>query len=97
MQNHAHLLLSVPPKHAVAQVVGYIKGKIVIQMARGYAGRRGTSSGSTSGRGDIGCRRSDETRPACYAASKSWRKKASASNNCNSRRFARRTITPSWF
>ena len=34
------MLISIPPKHAVAQVVGYIKGKSAIHIARTYTGRR---------------------------------------------------------
>ena len=30
MPDHVHMLLSIPPKYAVAQVVGYIKGKSAI-------------------------------------------------------------------
>lgn len=30
--DHVHMLLSIPPKYAVSQVVGYIKGKSVIHM-----------------------------------------------------------------
>jgi len=33
-------LISIPPKYAVSQVVGYIKGKSAIHIARTYAGRR---------------------------------------------------------
>ena len=40
MPDHVHMLISVPPKYAVAQVVGYIKGKSAIHIARVYAGRR---------------------------------------------------------
>ena len=40
MPDHVHMLLAVPPKYAVAQVVGYIKGKSAIHIARVYAGRR---------------------------------------------------------
>ena len=40
MPDHVHMLLSVAPKYAVAQVVGYIKGKSAIHIARVYAGRR---------------------------------------------------------
>ena len=40
MLDHVHMLISVPPKHSVAQVVGYIKGKSAIHIARVYAGRR---------------------------------------------------------
>ena len=34
MLDHVHMLISVPPKHSVAQVVGYIKGKSAIHIAR---------------------------------------------------------------
>jgi len=34
MPDHVHILLSIPPKYAVSQVVGYIKGKSVIHLAR---------------------------------------------------------------
>ncbi len=40
MPDHVHMLISVPPKYAVAQVLGYIKGKSAIHTARVYAGRR---------------------------------------------------------
>ena len=33
------MLLSIPPKHAVADVVGYSKGKSAIHIAREFAGR----------------------------------------------------------
>ena len=36
MPDHVHMLLSIPPKYAVAQVVGYIKGKSAIQIARRF-------------------------------------------------------------
>src|ERR1043166_1671996 len=37
--DHVHILLSIPPKYAVAQVVGYLKGKSAIHIARTYGGR----------------------------------------------------------
>ena len=37
--DHVHVYISVPPKYAVAQVVGYIKGKSAIHIARTFAGR----------------------------------------------------------
>ena len=40
MPDHVHMLLSVPPKYAVSQVVGYIKGKSAIHLARTYGGRK---------------------------------------------------------
>jgi putative transposase len=38
--DHVHLLLSIPPKYAVAQGVGYLKGKSAIYIARAYGGRQ---------------------------------------------------------
>ena len=35
-----HMLLSIPPKYAVSQVVGFIKGKSAIHMARVYGERK---------------------------------------------------------
>ena len=32
--DHVHMLISIPSKYAVAQVVGYIKGKSAIWVAR---------------------------------------------------------------
>ena len=39
MADPVHMLLSIPPKYAVAQVIGYIKGKSAIHIAREFAGR----------------------------------------------------------
>ena len=38
--DHVHMLVSIPPKYSVAQVVGFIKGKSAIHIARTYLGRR---------------------------------------------------------
>ena len=66
LADHVHMLLSVPPKYAVAQVVGYIKGKSAIHIARSYLGRRQNFTGqqfwargyyvSTVGRDEIAIR-----------------------------------------
>jgi len=40
MTDHVHMLVSIPPKYSVSQVVGYIKGKSAIHIARTYMGRR---------------------------------------------------------
>ena len=40
MSDHVHMMIAIPPKYAVSQVVGYIKGKSAIHMARVYAERR---------------------------------------------------------
>ena len=36
--DHVHMLISIPPKYAVAQVVGFIKGKSAIHIARAFGG-----------------------------------------------------------
>ena len=43
--DHVHMLLSIPPKYAVAQVLGYIKGKSANHVARSYLGRRQNFTG----------------------------------------------------
>ncbi|NOX34726.1 MAG: IS200/IS605 family transposase [Deltaproteobacteria bacterium] len=45
MGDHVHLLISIPPKYAVSQVVGYIKGKSAIHIDRTYSGRRHNFTG----------------------------------------------------
>ena len=40
MPDHVHVMISIPPKYAVSQVVGFIKGKSAIHIARMYAGRK---------------------------------------------------------
>ncbi len=40
MPDHVHMLIAIPPKYAVSQVVGYIKGKSAIHLARVYAERK---------------------------------------------------------
>ena len=45
MADHVHMLLSIPPKHAVSQVVGFIKGKSAIHLARVYAEQKRTFVG----------------------------------------------------
>ncbi len=38
--DHVHMMISIPPKYSVAQVVGYIKGKSAIYIARNFGERR---------------------------------------------------------
>ncbi|MCB1769194.1 MAG: IS200/IS605 family transposase [Candidatus Competibacteraceae bacterium] len=40
LPDHVHMLIAIPPKHAVSQVIGYIKGKSAIHLARVYGERR---------------------------------------------------------
>ena len=40
MSDHVHMMLRIPPKYAVSQVVGFIKGKSAIHVARVYGERK---------------------------------------------------------
>jgi putative transposase len=67
MADHVHMLLSVPPKYSVSGVMGFIKGKSAIHIARVYAGRRRNFVGqhfwargywvSTVGKNEVAVRR----------------------------------------
>ena len=47
MADHVHRLIAIPPKYAVSQVVGFIKGKRAIAIARTYLGRRKNFTGQS--------------------------------------------------
>ena len=38
--DHVHMMITIPPKYAVSQVIGYVKGKSAIHAARVYGGRK---------------------------------------------------------
>jgi len=67
MVDHVHMLLTVPPKYSVASVMGFMKGKSAIHIARVYGGRRRNFVGqhfwargywvSTVGKDEAGVRR----------------------------------------
>ena len=40
VQDHVHILISIPPKYSIAEVFGYIKGKSAIAIARQFGGRQ---------------------------------------------------------
>ena len=43
--DHVHMLIAIPPKFAVSQVIGFIKGKSAIHLARVYGERRRNFTG----------------------------------------------------
>jgi putative transposase len=45
MPDHVHMMISIPPKYAVSQVVGFIKGKSAIHLARTYGERKRNFAG----------------------------------------------------
>jgi putative transposase len=45
MSDHIHMCISIPPKYSVSNVVGYIKGKSAIGIARHIMGKSRNFSG----------------------------------------------------
>ena len=45
MPDHVHMMIAIPPKYAVSQVIGFIKGKSAIHLARVYAERKRNFAG----------------------------------------------------
>ncbi|MBW2148602.1 MAG: IS200/IS605 family transposase, partial [Deltaproteobacteria bacterium] len=45
--DHVHMCISIPPKYAVSSVVGYIKGKSAISIARNFLGRKRNFTGES--------------------------------------------------
>ena len=45
VQDHVHMLIKIPPKHAVSSIVGYIKGKSAIAVARQFSGKKRNYNG----------------------------------------------------
>jgi len=45
VQDHVHMLIAIPPKYAVSEVVGYVKGKSAIAVARQFGGRKRNFNG----------------------------------------------------
>ena len=47
MADHVHMCISIPPKYAVSSVVGFIKGKSAISIARNFLGRKRNFTGES--------------------------------------------------
>jgi putative transposase len=45
MRDHIHMCISIPPKYSVSHIVGYIKGKSAIAIARNFRGRQRNFNG----------------------------------------------------
>lgn len=43
--DHVHMLIKIPPKYSVSQVVGFLKGKSAISIARNFMGKRQNFTG----------------------------------------------------
>ena len=51
------MVINIPPKHSVAQIIGYVKRKSAIAVARQFGGRQRNFNGENSGCADMRCRR----------------------------------------
>src|SRR5258708_1251519 len=40
MPDHVHMLISIPPKHSVSSILGFLKGKSSIWIAQNVAGKQ---------------------------------------------------------
>ena len=47
VQDHVHMLIQIPPKYSVSEVVGYLKGKSAIAVARQFSGRKTNFNGES--------------------------------------------------
>ena len=47
VMDHVHMLIAIPPKHAVCDIIGYIKGKSAISVARHFHGKQRNFSGES--------------------------------------------------
>jgi putative transposase len=56
-QDHVHMRIRIPPKYAVAEVIGYIKGKSAIAVADSSADDKETCMENASGRAGMRCPR----------------------------------------
>jgi putative transposase len=45
VQDHVHMLIRIPPKYAVSEVIGYLKGKSAIAVARQFGGKKRNFNG----------------------------------------------------
>ena len=47
MPDHVHMCIGIPPKHSVASVIGFLKGKSAIAIARQFKGKQRNFSGES--------------------------------------------------
>ena len=45
IEDHVHMLIKIPPKYSVSKVIGYMKGKSAIAVARQFGGRQRNFNG----------------------------------------------------
>ena len=75
MPDHVHMCIEIPPKHPVASVIGFLKGKSALLPLPACAARNGTSQASISGLAAM----------PCPQLGLSWNKSADTSANKTTR------------
>jgi putative transposase len=78
MSDHVHMMISIPPKYVVSQVVGFIKGRVPSIWLASMASTGGTLSGRASGRAGISYRQSGATKRSSGTTSGTRSKRTSA-------------------
>ncbi len=83
MPDHVNILISIPPKYSVAEVMGFMKGKSAIHIARTFAGKRKNFVGqhfwargylvSTVGKDEAMVRKTSKSRKRRISAWINWR------------------------
>ena len=64
MRDHVHMLLAIPPKYAVAQVMGFLKGRSAIHIARVWGGRKHQYRGSSGWKNVLAIRKPLQAEPS---------------------------------
>ena len=59
-KDHIHMLVSIPPKYSVSQIMGYLKGKSSLMIYEKYANLKHKYGNRHSGAGDITSAQWDE-------------------------------------
>jgi putative transposase len=45
MHDHVHILIEIPPKYKISEVIGFMKGKSAIAIAREFGGKQRNYTG----------------------------------------------------
>jgi putative transposase len=96
LPDHVHMLIAIPPKYAVAQVVGFIKGKSAIHLARVYGERKRNFVGNISGRAVTSCRPWAGTNESSGSTSRSRNRKTRAWTSWDSGGERRHRVGGGW-
>jgi putative transposase len=81
LPDHVHMMIAIPPKFAVSQVIGFIRGKSAIHLARVYGENKRNFVGQNFWARDISCRLLGAMKPLFESISRTKRKTIDAWNN----------------